>query len=315
LTRPSETSRLHPVLAIPWEAMRRIQADGAFQLAAALSYYTILSLAPLVLVTVALAGLVFGREAVEGEIVSQLRDLAGEPGAELVQTVIRNASADQEGGVVSLLVGLLSLLLGATTVFVQLQRAMNEIWSVEARPERSGPAGILRFLRKRLLSHAMVVAIGFHLLVSLLLSAALTALGTWTSSTGIADTFPVVLQVLQALVSMVVFALLFALIFKYLPDVELGWRDVAYGAAITALLFTGGKFLIGYYLGRAGIGSAYGAAGSVVVFLVWVYYAALILFFGAEITQVRTERMRGRVKAEEHAVPATSLPESDGVTR
>jgi membrane protein len=205
--------------------------------------------------------------------------------------------------VLSLVLGLASLLLGATTVFVQLQQAMNKIWRVEAKPERAGVRGLVRFVRKRLLSMAMIVAIGFLLLVSLVLSAALTALGTWSSATGIAEAFPAVLQLLQTLFSMVVFALLFALIFKYLPDAEIGWRDVASGAAITAVLFTGGKFLIGYYLGRAGVGSAYGAAGSVVVFLVWVYYAALILFFGAELTQVRTERLRGRAQPEEHAVP------------
>ena len=286
------------------EAVRTFGRHSPMQLAAALSYYTLLSLAPLVLVSVAIAGLLFGRDAVEGQLVDELSGLMGTAGAELVQTVLRHAS-HEETGIVSLAVGLVSLLIGATTVFVQLQYAVNQIWKVETHPN-GGDGVIRRLMKKRLLSIAMVLAVGFLLLVSLVLSAALSALGKWAAETGVGTTFPIVLQAVDSLMSLAVVTLLFAMLFRFLPDVELWWGDVWSGALLTALLFTLGKYLIGYYLGRAGIGSAYGAAGSVVVFLVWVYYAALILFFGFKLTRVRTERRRGRAAPEEHAVSVES---------
>jgi len=282
-----------------WKALRAFPRHDPLELAAALSYYTLLSLAPIVLVTVSVAGLAFGREAVEGHIVLEMRGLMGDAAAELVQMILRNA-AEPARSTVSLVVGLVTLLVGATTVFMELQSAMNDIWGVEAKKER---AGLWRILRKRLLSLGMVLAIGFLLLVSLVLSAGLSAVSAWAArSSGLGGAFPLLLRAADIVASVLVVTVLLALMFKYLPDAEIGWRDVASGALVTAVLFTVGKVLIGVYLGRASVGSAYGAAGSVVVFLVWVYYAAIILLFGAKLTQVRTERESGRPQPEPHAV-------------
>jgi len=282
------------------ETLRELQADRPFETAAALSYYTLLSLAPIVLVTVALTSLVFGRDAVAGRIVGEVRGLVGEAGAEVIQSVLRNASDPGESKF-SLVVGVIALLAGATTVFVQLQDALNRIWDVEAKP---GKSAIWTFVRDRLLSLAMVVGIGFLLLVSLVISAALASLGDWIGPTNA----PGLLQSINALVSGAVITLLFAMMFKWLPDAKIAWNDVWFGALVTAVLFTAGKHLIGEYLGRASVGSAYGAAGSIVVLMVWVYYAALILFFGAELTHVRSRRAHAKVVPSEYSVrvrPAT----------
>ena len=296
--RSALRGRLGENASLLLQTVRTFGRVKPMQLAAALSYYTVLSLAPIVLVSVAIAGLLFGREAVEGRVVEEIGGLVGTAGAEVIQTVLTNA-AKPSAGITSLIIGAVSLLIGATTVFVQLQDAVNQIWKVEARTDGGA---IRRLVKKRLLSIAMVMAVGFLLLVSLVLSAGLTALEQWASQTGLGSSFPLVLQIVNVLVSFVLITALFAMIFRYLPDVELSWDDVLFGAALTAALFTVGKSLIGLYLGRASIGSAYGAAGSLVAFLVWIYYAALILFFGFKLTQVRTERRRGKPAPEPHAV-------------
>jgi len=261
-------------------------SNRPMELAAALSYYTLLSLAPLVLMVVAVAGLVFDRTAVEGRMVTEMRLLVGAEGSEVVQTVLRHAR-DREKGALSVVIGTAVLLFGATTVFVQLQSSLNRIWKVDERPRSSV---LWVFVKERLLSLAMVLAIGFLLLVSLVVSAAVAAFGE-TALGGLTDA-AVVLQGLNALVSLTVITLLFATIFKVLPDVAVAWRDVWVGAVITAVLFSLGKSLIGLYLGRASIGSPYGAAGSLVVMTVWVFYASLIVFFGAELTYIRSKRRR-----------------------
>ena len=273
------------------------------QMAAALSFYMLLSLAPLLVVVVALGGLVFGRDAVEGRVVGEMQSLIGQAGAEVVQTVIRNAQGGQQS-VVSLVLGLLAMLVGATSVFVQLQSSLNQIWEVKAEPERKN--AVWGFLRDRLLSLTIIVGVGFLLLVSLTLSAALTAAGSWME--GRMGLNPFYWQLIDVLASFVVITLLIAMIFKVLPDAKIAWRDVWFGAVVTALLFTGGKYLIGLYLGHASIGSAYGAAGSVVVLTVWVYYAALIFLFGAKLTQVRTRRERGKPPPVEYAVRSSHKP-------
>jgi membrane protein len=274
--------RLRSALSFIRRALREFSDDHPFQLSAALSYYTLLSLAPLVLVVVAVAGLVFGREVVQGGVVTQIRGLVGNDGAKVIETVLENATSPK-AGILSLVIGVVTLIIGATTVFVQLQDALNQIWNV---PVKKPASAIWGFIKERLLSLAMVLGVGFLLLVSLMVSAALAAVGQWAG--GKFALMPALLQVLEVLVSFGVITLLFAMIFKILPDVHLSWRDVWFGAATTSALFTLGKYLIGLYLGRASIGSAYGAAGSIVVLLVWVYYASLIVFFGAELTQVRT---------------------------
>jgi membrane protein len=280
------------------DTLRNYQAHRPFEVSAALSYYTLLSLAPLVLVTVSLAGLVFGRDAVANQIVGEMRGLVGDAGAEVASTVLRNAG-DPAQGKISLIVGLGMLLVGATTVFVELQDALNRIWEVEARPKKSAIWG---FVRGRLLSMALVLGIGFLLLVSLVISAALSALGEWASAS--LGAVPMLLNAINATVSLAVTTLLFAMIFRVLPDAKIAWRHVWFGAFMTSLCFTIGKQLIGLYLGRASVGSAYGAAGSLVVMLVWVYYAALIVLFGAELTRARARREQARVEPAEHAVRA-----------
>jgi len=268
------------------ELAREYWSNRPMELAAALSYYTLLSLAPLVLMVVAVAGLVFDRSTVEGRMVTEMRLLVGTEGSEVVQTVLRHAR-DREKGALSVAIGTAVLLFGATTVFVQLQSSLNRIWKVDERPQSSV---LWVFVKERLLSLAMVLAIGFLLLVSLVVSAAVAAFGE-TALGGLTDA-ALVLQGLNALVSLTVVTLLFATIFKVLPDVTVAWRDVWVGAIITAVLFSLGKSLIGLYLGRASIGSPYGAAGSLVVMTVWVFYASLIVFFGAELTYVRSKRRR-----------------------
>lgn len=265
------------------EIAREYWSNRPMELAAALSYYTLLSLAPLVLMTVSLAGLVFERATVEGRVVTEIRGLIGHDGAEVVQTVMRNAN-DREKGAISVVVGMILLLVGATTVFVQLQTSLNRIWKVDTSASESV---VQSFIKERLLSLAMVLGIGFLLLVSLLVNTALTAVGDSAGVT-VGDA-PAFLHALNALASLAVITGLFAMIFKVLPDAPVNWRDVWFGAVLTSVLFTLGKFALGVYLGRAGIGSAYGAAGSVVVVTVWVYYASMILFFGAEVTYVRSK--------------------------
>jgi membrane protein len=275
--------------------------DHPFEKAAAVSYYTLLALAPLLLVVLAMAGMVFGREAVEGQVVAEMRGLVGEKGAEAIEIVIRNANAPGKSWF-SLAIGILMLLIGASGVFLQLQSALNRIWDVAAAPRRNA---LWIFLRHRLVSLAMVFGLGFLMLVSLLFSAALSAINAHYESI---LPWPFVWEALNALGSLLVITLLIAMIFRFLPDVRLAWRDVWLGALVTSVLFTLGKTAIGAYLGRASIGSSYGAAGSLVVLVVWVYYAALIFFVGAEITQVYGHWRERRIRPNEHAVVAPQQP-------
>jgi len=267
------------------ELAREYWANRPMELAAALSYYTLLSLAPLVLMTVAVAGLVFERATVERRIVTEMGLLIGSEGSEVVQTVLRHAR-DPAKGTLSVVIGTAVLLLGATTVFAQLQSSLNRIWKVEESSH--GSAGMLwLFVKERLLSLAMVLAVGFLLLVSLVISAAVAAIG---EALGGVSNAGIVLEALNLLVSLVVVTLLFATIFKVLPDARVAWRDVWVGAVTTSVLFTVGKSLIGLYLGRTSIGSPYGAAGSLVVMTVWVFYASMIVFLGAELTYLRSKQ-------------------------
>jgi membrane protein len=251
--------------------------DNAPRLGAALSYYTLFSLAPLLIVAIAIAGLVFGQEAAQGRIVAELRGLVGDTGATAVEELIKN-SRRAEGGIVASALGVLTLLIGATGAFAELKSSLNVVWDVEAP---SG--GIWGLVRTRLWAFALVLAVGFLLMVSLLVSAAIAA--TDTILARFVSEPSAVLHAINTALSLAVITVGFALIFKYLPDTEVSWGDVWFGAAVTSALFTLGKFLIGLYLGHSSVSSVYGAAGSVVVLMVWVYYAAQIFFFGAELTQ------------------------------
>ena len=258
-------------------------ADYAPSMGAALSYYTIFSIAPLLVIVIAIAGLAFGAEAASGAIFAQLRGMVGDSGAAAIQGLVQSASKPA-ASILAALTGIVTLVLGATTVLGELQSALDRIW----RAPRAAEQGWWRVVRGRLLSLGMILAIGFLLLVSLVMSAAIVAIGDWWG-----PWFGKMRWLLEALnfaVSFLAVTALFAMIYKILPRVSIGWRDVGIGAAVTALLFTVGKFLIGLYLGKSGVTSGFGAAGSVVVLLVWVYYSAQIFLLGAEFTSIYTYR-------------------------
>ena len=276
------------------ETFQEWQQDKVSRLAAALAYYTVFSITPLLVIAIAIAGAVFGQEAAKGEIVSQINGLVGDQGAKAIEVALANADQPNISGAASL-ISIAILLLGASGVFAQLQEALNTIWNIKAKPN----GGIWEFIRKRLLSFGMVLAIGFLLLVSLLVSAALSGIGKFEIS--ILPGFTLIWQIINFAISFGFITLLFGLIYKYLPDAKIKWDDVIVGAIITALLFTFGKFIIGLYLGRGSLGSAYGAAGSLVIFLAWVYYSAQILLFGAEFTQVYARKFGKKITPNRHA--------------
>ncbi|MEA2601703.1 MAG: rane protein [Acidobacteriota bacterium] len=278
------------------ETFKEWQDDDALQLGASLSYYTIFSLAPMLLVVIAIAGMVYGREAVQGQLVGQLRGLVGEQGGEAIQTMVANAGR-HGSGVLATVIGVVTILFGATGLFVALQDSLNRIWEVEAKPGQ----GLKGFIMNRVISFGMILGVGFLLLVSLVLSAAMAAVGTW--ATGLMPGAEILVKILTFVVSFGVEMLLFAMIFKVLPDVKIAWRDVWIGAAATALLFTLGKLVIGLYIAHSSVASAFGAAGSVVILLLWVYYSSQILFLGAEFTQVYASHYGSRIVPDEHAVP------------
>ncbi|HSK76689.1 MAG TPA: YihY/virulence factor BrkB family protein [Thermoanaerobaculia bacterium] len=283
------------------ESFQEWKDDDALSLGAALAYYTIFSLAPMLLIAISVAGLVFGREAAQGELVGQMRGLVGQQGAEAIQTMVANAGKQGSGGVLGTILGIVTILFGATGVFAQLQSSLNKIWNVEAKPGQ----GIWSFLRNRILSFGMVLGIGFLLLVSLAVSAAIAALDTY--ATGLFPAAEVVIGIVTAAFGLAVITVLFAMIFRYLPDVKIAWKDVWTGAAVTSVLFLIGKVLIGLYLGNSTVASTYGAAGSLVILLLWIYYSTQILFFGAEITQVYARRYGSGIVPSEHAVPVKEV--------
>jgi membrane protein len=255
-----------------------LEHEGA-RLAASLSLYTLLSLAPLIILTIALTSFAFGRPAAQHAILSEVSRVVGEEGARAVQAVITYGKTPRGANGASI-IGILILLFGASSVFGELQSALNKIWEVEPGTRNS----VLGWIRSRLFSFAMVLSIGFLSLVSLITSAALTTFGTYFSTVLPAPAW--MLHLGNALISFLVITALIAVILKYVPDAAIRWRDVWVGAAVTAALFTLGKAAIGLYLGTAAVGSAYGAAGSLVVVIVWVYYSAMIFYFGAEFTRV-----------------------------
>lgn len=278
------------------ETITEWNEDNVPLLAAALAYYTLFSLAPLLIIAIAIAGAVFGQEAAQGEIVRQIQGLVGREGAIAIEAMIQNAQRPDSGGTLATLIGIGLLLFGASGVFGQLQTALNTIWDVKAKPGQ----GVKSFLQARFLSFAMVLVIGFLLLVSLVLSAALVAVSNFFS--GLTADYAAVGQLLNFLVSFGAITVLFAAIYKFLPDVEVAWRNLWIGAGVTAFLFNIGKFLLGLYLGNSSVGSSYGAAGSIVVLLVWVFYSAQILLIGAEFTQVYSRYRGTPLKPAKHAV-------------
>ena len=262
--------------------------DYAPSMGAALSYYTVFSLAPLLVIVISVAGLIFGADAVRGTIFAQIDGLMGPEAAKGIQDLLRSVSKPSTG-VVGTVLGVFVLLIGATSVFGELQDALDRIWRAPARA-RSG--GWLTLVRTRLLSFGMILGIAFLLMVSLVAGAAIAALGKWWG--GWFEGWEVMAQFINAAIGFLMTTAVFALIYKLMPRVQVGWGDVWIGAAVTAMLFTVGRFLIGLYIGKTGVASGFGAAGSVAVIFVWVYYSAQIFLLGAEFTWVYAQRMGSR---------------------
>jgi membrane protein len=284
--------RFQDLGALLREAASEWHSDNVPRLGAALAFYTLLSLAPLLVVIVAIAAFAFGRKAAEGQLAWEIQGLVGLDQARAIQAMIR-ASVRPQAGAIAALTSILTLILGATGVVVELQDSLNHIWHV---PASTRFAGIRGLLRQRVYSFVMVLAIGFLLLASLVVSAWIAATGKFFGS--MAPFHESNLHLLTALVSFVVITFLFAAIYKVMPDVQLQWSDVLVGASVTSLTFTVGKQLIGLYLGKAGVGSSYGAAGSLVAVLVWVYYSAQLFFFGAEFTKVYARKYGSQFAAK-----------------
>jgi membrane protein len=274
--------------------------DNAPRLGAALAYYTALSIAPLLIVVIAVAGFFFGTKAAQGQIVWQIQDFVGQAAAEAVQQMLASTRQSTTGGIAATLVGLLTLFFGASSVIGELRDALNTIWCVAPPQGNSGLSAIVTMLKQRFLSFAMVLGIGFLLLVSLVVNAMIAATGKYFH-----EWLPLnepALEVLYFVLSMLVTWFLFALIYKVVPDVDIAWSDVVIGAAATSLLFSIGKFLIGMYLGRGTFSSTYGAAASLVIILVWVYYSAQVFFLGAEFTKIYANRYGSHLTARNKSV-------------
>lgn len=270
--------------------------DKAHRLAAAIAFYAIFSLAPFLVITVSAASVIFGEQAAQGQVRTQIEHLLGSQGGEAVQAIIESATQSGNGTFATLL-GIAMLIVGAAGMFAQLQDALNTVWEVQPKPGR----GFGGFLRDRVLSLSMVLGVAFLLLISLIVSTSLAATGTqfgdWQGE--------VWGHTVTGLLDCAVITILFAAIYKFLPDAEIGWRDVWLGAALTAFLFTMGKFLIGLYLGRAGVASPYGAAGSLAVLLIWLYFASLIFLFGAEVTKAFANKLGSHIRPKPHAESVT----------
>jgi membrane protein len=288
--------RFKTVVRLLRDTVTEWNEDNCPLLAAAIAYYTMFSLAPLLIIAIAIVGAIYGQDAAQGEIVGQIQGLVGRDGAEFIQSMIQNASKPGAGGGIATLIGIVVLIFGASGVFGQLQAALNTIWEVKPKPGRA----VKSFLQARFLSFAMILVIGFLLLVSLVLSAVLSGVSAYFG--GFLPGSIALGRVLSFVISFGLITLLFASIYRFLPDVHVPWKNLWIGAAVTALLFNLGKYLLGVYLGNSSVGSAYGAAGSFVVILIWVFYSAQILLFGAEFTQVYS-KYRGRpIVPSSHAV-------------
>lgn len=280
--------------------------DKVMKLSGSLAYYTVFSMGPLLIVIIWLCSLFFGREAIEGTIYSQIQSFVGADTAKQLQDIIKNASIGDKGNVAAV-IGVITLLIGATTVFAEIQDSINTIWGIKPKPKK----GWLKMLINRLLSFSVIISLGFILLVSLGVSYVVEAL-----SNSLARAFPdvtvIIFYIINLLISFAVISTLFAVIFRVLPDARIKWKDVTAGAMTTAVLFMLGKFGISFYIGQSDIGSTYGAAGSLVVLLVWVYYSSIILYFGAEFTKAYAVEYGTPIHPNEYAVTMRQVEVEEG---
>ncbi len=270
--------------------------DKGLKLSASLAYYTIFSIGPLLLLIMALAGIFYGQEAIQGKVYQELAGMLGKSTAAQIQEIIKNVSFSG-GSHFALVASIVTLIIGATTVFIEIQDSLNMIWKLKAKPKK----GWLAFLKNRLLSGSLIVSIGFLMIVSLVVNSAIEIvmgmIGTYFDSIT-----EILLVVINLVITFIVITVLFAIIFKFLPDAQIKWKHVRTGAVFTAILFMLGRYMIGLYISKTATESTYGAAGSIVVLLVWVYYSAVILYIGAEFTQVYTEAFGGKIEPAEYAV-------------
>lgn len=270
--------------------------DKGLKLSASLSYYTTFSMAPLLLLVISLAGLFFGREAIEGRVFEELNGLIGNDAAMQVQQIIKNLELSGKT-TMSVIIGAITLVIGATTVFGEIQDSINIIWRVKAKPKR----GWVKLIKDRLLSGSIIVGLGFLLIVSLMINGAVLALSEMLKN-HFPDMTIIIFNGINIVVSFLVITVLFGVIFKVLPDVKISWRDVRVGAFFTACLFMLGRYLIGLYIETTAAGSPYGAAGSIIVILLWVYYTAAILYYGAEFTSAYASYTGARIEPADYAV-------------
>ena len=292
------------------DAFKGFSDDKVPKLSASLAYYTVFSLGPMLIVIIFLAGVILGREAAEGDVYNQIKTFIGRDAAAQIQTIITNAAISDKGGLAAT-IGIITLLIGATTVFGELQDSINSIWGVKAKPK----AGIIKLVLTRLLSFGMIASLGFLLLVSLAVTAVVEAIGARLKAS-FPDVTVVVLYIINLVMTVGITTLLFAFIFKVLPDIKIRWKNIWPGAIATSLLFLVGKFAISLYLSTSDIGSTFGAAGSLVILLVWIYYSSIILYFGVEFTRalarkkgVAVEPTEYAVLVEQPAVPGAKTPE------
>ena len=298
---------LKKVFSLLKATFRAFTEDKALKMSAALAYYTIFALAPLIMILISLASIFYGKEATQNQVFNQLNGLVGNEAAMQIQDIIKNIALSQDS-TFAIVVGFFTLFLGATGVFIEIQDSINQIWRVKAKPKK----GWKKMLVNRFLSFSMIISLGFLLIVSLVINGVILAF-----SAKLSEYFPdvtvLLVQLINASITFVVIAALFAIIFKYLPDVIISWKDIRIGALFTALLFTIGRTLIGLYIENVAPGSTYGAAGSLIVILVWVYYTSAILYFGAEFTQVYAQCYGGTIKPAKYAVHVITTEEEKEV--
>ena len=275
--------------------------DKVTTMASSLAYYTVFSLAPLLIIIISLSGIFLGKDAAEGKIYGQLEHFVGSNTAMQLQEMIKNASLSGKSDV-AVAIGIITLVVGATTVFAQIQDSINSIWGLKPKPK----SGLLQFLRNRVLSFSVIIGLGFLLLVSLTLSTLIDGF-----SDALQSRFPhvtvLVFYVVNLLITLLITAVIFGAIFKVLPDAKIKWKDVAAGAIATAILFMLGKFGISYYIRQSNVGGTYGAAGSLVVLLLWVYYSAIILYFGAEFTKAFAVKYGSNIHPDDYAVTTKTI--------
>lgn len=279
--------------------------DKVMKLSASLAYYTVFSIGPMIIVIIYIAGLIYGREAVQGSLFEQIQGLVGASAAVQIQDMIKNAALNTDGNL-AFIIGIVTLIVGATSVFAEIQDSVNQIWNLKPKPKK----GWLKMITDRLLSFSVIVSLGFVLLVSLLINGVIELLMERLQAR-----FPnvtvVVVYIINILITFAVISTLFGVIFKVLPDAIIKWKDVAVGSMVTAILFMLGKFAITFYIGKSDVGGTYGAAGSLVVLLLWVYYSAVILYFGAEFTKAYATQFGSSIHPSEFAVWVKNIEVED----